>query len=124
MGVPTLTLRGEHMIARQGASLLHAAGLDDWIVNDIDEYERKAIAFATDLPALAQLRSRLRDHVGNSPLFNAKQFAADWTHLISETYQHHTSQPITAKHNTLTVRRITNGSNPPHPPQSPHQTPD
>ena len=124
MGVPTLTMRGEHMISRQGASLLHAAGLDDWIVNNIDEYERKAIAFATDLPALAQLRSRLRDHVGNSPLFNAKQFAADLTHLISKTYQHHTSQPITAKRNTLTVRRITNGPNPPHPPQSPHQTPD
>ena len=124
MGVPTLTMRGEHMISRQGASLLHAAGLDDWIVNNIDEYERKAIAFATDLPALAQLRSKLRDHVGNSPLFNAKQFAADLTHLISKTYQHHTSQPITAKRNTLTVRRITNGPNPPHPPQSPPQTPD
>ena len=123
MGVPTLSMRGEHMIARQGASLLRAAGLDDWIVNDISEYERKAIAFASDLPALAQLRSKLREQVGNSPLFNAKQFAADLTHVINETYQRHTSQH-TANRHTITVRRITNVSNPPHPPQSTHQTPD
>ncbi len=124
MGVPTLTMRGKQMIARQGASLLRAAGLDDWIAHDSDEYERKAIAFATDLPALAQLRGKLRKQVSNSPLFNAKQFAADLTHLISETHQRHTSQQITANHNTLMVRRITNVPNPPHPPQSPRQTPD
>ena len=123
MGVPTLSMRGEHMIARQGASLLRAAGLDDWIVNDINEYERKAIAFASDLPALAQLRRTLREQVGNSPLFNAKQFAADLTHVINETYQRHTSQH-TANRPTITVRRITNVSNRPHPPQSTHQKPD
>lgn len=89
MGVPTLTLQGEHMISRQGAALLHAAGLDNWIADTIEEYQQKAIAFASDLPALAQLRAGLREHVRISPLFDAQQFAKDFTHVITQTYWQH-----------------------------------
>ncbi len=75
MGVPTLTLAGNTMIARQGASLLSAAGLNDWIASGEAEYVDKAIAFAADLTGLAELRSGLRQKVLASPLFDAARFA-------------------------------------------------
>jgi predicted O-linked N-acetylglucosamine transferase (SPINDLY family) len=75
MGVPALTLRGDRYIGHQGESLLHAAGLPDWIAADRDEYVRKALAFAADRDALAQLRAALRERVAASPLFDAQRFA-------------------------------------------------
>jgi len=75
MGVPTVTLAGNTMIARQGASLLSAAGLNDWIASSEAEYVDKAIAFAEDLPGLNALRSGLREKVLASPLFDAARFA-------------------------------------------------
>jgi protein O-GlcNAc transferase len=75
MGVPTMTLAGETLIARQGASLLTAAGLPDWIAKDEDDYVAKALAYAADLEGLARLRAGLRAQVAASPLFDAARFA-------------------------------------------------
>jgi predicted O-linked N-acetylglucosamine transferase (SPINDLY family) len=75
MGVPTVTLAGDRLIGRQGASLLTAAGLADWIAPTPEEFVRIAVARATDLPTLAQLRSNLRNVVLASPLFDAPRFA-------------------------------------------------
>src|SRR5690606_40578017 len=71
MGVPTLTLRGQTLIARQGASLLSAAGLEEWIAEDIHQFHSKALAFSADILALNALRLSLRDRVRESALFNA-----------------------------------------------------
>jgi predicted O-linked N-acetylglucosamine transferase (SPINDLY family) len=75
MGVPTLTLAGDTMIARQGASLLTAAGLPEWVAASLEEYVQKEIAFAADLPTLVGLRAGLREQVLASPLFDAPLFA-------------------------------------------------
>lgn len=75
MGVPTLTLAGDSMIARQGASLVTAAGLPDWVAASRDDYVARAIALAGDLPRLAALRNALRDQVRTAPLFDAPRFA-------------------------------------------------
>lgn len=74
-GVPTLTLAGASLIARQGASLLTAAGLPDWIAETSDDYVQKAVAFAGDIDALATLRAGLREQVLASPLIDGARFA-------------------------------------------------
>jgi predicted O-linked N-acetylglucosamine transferase (SPINDLY family) len=75
MGVPTLTLAGGTLLSRQGASLLTAAGLRDWVATSVEDYQRKAIAFAGDPAGLAQLRQRLREMARQSPLFDGSAFA-------------------------------------------------
>jgi predicted O-linked N-acetylglucosamine transferase (SPINDLY family) len=75
MGVPALTLRGDRFIAHQGESLLHAAGLGDWIAPDPDEYVRMAVAFAADRFGLGQLRASLRERLAASALFDAPRYA-------------------------------------------------
>ncbi|MES2014126.1 MAG: tetratricopeptide repeat protein [Pseudomonadota bacterium] len=77
MGVPTLTLAGDTLIARQGASMMTAAGLSDWIAENKAEYVDKALLFSRDLEQLAKLRSQLRKQVLASPLFDADRFATN-----------------------------------------------
>lgn len=75
MGVPVVTLRGDRFVAHQGESLLHAAGLANWIAGTRDEYVMLALSYAADRPALSALRSRLREQAGGSPLFDARRYA-------------------------------------------------
>jgi predicted O-linked N-acetylglucosamine transferase (SPINDLY family) len=75
MGVPTLTLAGDTLLSRQGASLLTAAGLDNWIATSKADYVDRALALAGDIARLAVLRAGLREQVKSSPLFDAPRFA-------------------------------------------------
>ncbi len=87
MGVPVLTLRGTRMIARQGAALLHNAGLADWIADAPEAYLQQAVARAADLPALAHLRARLRAQVPASPIFDASRFAGHFHDALREMWR-------------------------------------
>ena len=78
MGVPTVTLAGNTMVARQGASLLSCAGLKDWIAVDYEGYVAKALAHAADLEKLTLLRAELRQQVLASPLFDGPRFARNF----------------------------------------------
>jgi protein O-GlcNAc transferase len=78
MGVPTLTLAGDTLLARQGAGVLTAAGLGDWVATSVADYVDKAVTLAGDLPKLAALRAGLREQVSASPLFDAKRFARNF----------------------------------------------
>lgn len=75
MGVPTLTLVGDSLVARQGASLLTAAGLPEWVATSEAEYVEKAIQLTADLLRLAKLRAGLRTQVLASPVCDAPRFA-------------------------------------------------
>ena len=63
MGVPTITLAGDVMHARVGASILAHLGLHDCIAETPDAYVDRAIAWAGRIDALAGLRAALRDRV-------------------------------------------------------------
>jgi len=78
MGVPTLTLAGQSLLSRQGASILTAAGLSNWVAFSTDEYLEKAVAFAKDTAALSDLRLKMRHNIEETPLFNGKRFAQNF----------------------------------------------
>lgn len=75
MGVPTLTLAGGSLIARQGASLMTAAGFPDWVASTTEEYVAKALAFSADLQGLSDLRQKMRARVLGSALYDAERFS-------------------------------------------------
>ena len=75
MGVPTLTLTGDTLLEKQGASLLSCVGLSDWIAEDENDYIQKAVAFANNKPVLHELKQNLRATIKVSPLVDAKRFA-------------------------------------------------
>lgn len=77
-GVPVLTKRGDSFVSRVGESLMHSAGLDDWVAADAADYVRRAVGFAADLEALQSLRAALPSRVAASPLGDAPRFAANF----------------------------------------------
>jgi len=74
MGVPTVTVPGETFASRHSVSHLSNVGLADWVAADVATYVELAVARASDLPALAALRSELRARVKASPLCDAPRF--------------------------------------------------
>ncbi len=75
MGVPTVTLAGDSMIARQGVSMLTSAGLPEWVAERPQDYVAKAVAFGSDVAALDLLRRSMRERVRGSALFDTRRFA-------------------------------------------------
>jgi protein O-GlcNAc transferase len=84
MGVPTLTLAGRTMLSRQGATLLHVVGLDDWVADSEQSYVDLAARHASDVPRLSALRRELRERARLSPLFDAPLFAQRLTQALRE----------------------------------------
>lgn len=75
MGVPTVTLQGSNLVGRQGACLMAAAGLSDWIAGSRADYLALARRKAADVVALSELRKDMRARLQTSPLFDAQSFA-------------------------------------------------
>ena len=63
-GVPVLAFYGDRWASRTSASLLAAAGLQDWLMPDLNAYVKKAIALAIAPQNLAALRQNLRAQLG------------------------------------------------------------
>lgn len=98
MGVPTLTLTGNTMIACQGASLLHAVGLENWVVNTQADYVNQAMYWAKHLNHLASLRQQLRQQVQASPLMQGAQFAQDFETLLFDLWHTHLTNATNHAH--------------------------
>ncbi len=75
MGVPVVTLRGDHHRSRVGTSILSRIGLDECVADDEDAYVSIATALARDTERRARLRNGMRDRM--APLCNAPSFARD-----------------------------------------------
>jgi len=75
-GVPVVAVAGRGFAARMSASLLHAVGLPELAVPDLDAYRALAVALAADRPRLAALRARLAANVATMPLFDTPRFVA------------------------------------------------
>jgi predicted O-linked N-acetylglucosamine transferase (SPINDLY family) len=87
MGVPVLTLAGERFLSRQGVGILMNVGLPEWIATDADDYVARAVSHAADLQHLSDLRSRLRQLVLASPIFDAPHFARNFEASLRGMWQ-------------------------------------
>lgn len=76
MGVPVISMADRPPLGRLGATLLHAAGLDDWLAQSEDEYLAIAVRAASDRQALGDLRATLRARLQASPLRDEQGFVA------------------------------------------------
>ena len=73
-GVPVITKQGESFSARVCSSLLTSLSLEELIVEDSVEYEKKAFSIATNSIYLQDLKYRLNQNRTNSTLFDTKIF--------------------------------------------------
>jgi protein O-GlcNAc transferase len=75
MGVPTVTLAGRTHASRLGVSVLSAVGLDSLIAPTPEGYVERAVALASDLPKLSELRAGLRERMSQSPVCDGLRVA-------------------------------------------------
>lgn len=78
MGVPVVSLAGEHHVSRVGVSLLSNAGLADLVADSEDEYVEIAAQLASDFQNLALIRGALRGVLKGSRLLDDAGMAADF----------------------------------------------
>ncbi len=83
MGVPVLTIAGENFCGRMGASIMHHAGLADWIAKTEDDYICIAQQKANQPIELFTLKKTLREQLRQSPLFDNKGF----TNALEDAYR-------------------------------------
>jgi protein O-GlcNAc transferase len=83
MGLPVVSLRDRPSMGRVGALILHGAGMDEWIADTEQQYLDKLVALASDIPALADIRSGLRQRMLASKLCDP----LDFTRRMEQTYR-------------------------------------
>ena len=87
MGVPVVTLRGDRHCSRVGAALLAQICLNDWIVDDCDEYVSITLKKAAQSQELQQLRSSLRDKISSSTLADGDRHAREVLRISRELWR-------------------------------------
>lgn len=75
MGVPVVTLAGQDLVSRMGASMLHVLELEDLVSINDDEYVTSVVRLANDRPRLEKLRYTLRKRMLDTPLGNGLLYA-------------------------------------------------
>ena len=79
-GVPVLTFTGDRWASRIGASLMHNAGLSEFVAATLEDHVAMAIALANDpqTPArLDDLRRMMRERLRRAPVCDVRRFARD-----------------------------------------------
>ncbi len=96
VGVPVISLHGRNCVSRSGLSILKALGLGELVASTPEQYAEIAVALATDVERLEQLRGGLRNRFEQSPLRDEKRFAANFEELLQTAWGRYL-----AKHNTM-----------------------
>lgn len=89
MGVPVVAMKGDRFLTHICESMLHAAGLEEWIAQDIQDYVTRAAAVAMETHKLSSLRAALRGQLLASPLCDARRFARNLEAAFDEMWSIH-----------------------------------
>jgi predicted O-linked N-acetylglucosamine transferase (SPINDLY family) len=74
VGLPVLTLSGRTFASRMAGALLTAAGMEELITYDLQEYEEAAVALAASPERCARLRGHLAEVHDHGALFDTPKF--------------------------------------------------
>ena len=73
-GVPVITCAGESFASRMAGSLLHTIGLQNLVTYSLEDYERLAVALASNPAELLERRKQLARNRELSPLYDTQRF--------------------------------------------------
>ncbi|MFN3075890.1 MAG: tetratricopeptide repeat protein [Alphaproteobacteria bacterium] len=76
MGVPIITMNGQHTGVRASVATVSAIGLPELVATSPDEYVDKAAALVNNPDRLERMRMELRDRMERSPFMDYRGFAS------------------------------------------------
>ena len=88
-GLPLLTVAGEAFPSRVAASVLRAAGFDEGITDNVDEYKRRALEWATRPEQLLAHRQQVRAHRARAPLFDTRNYVRHLERAFQTMWERH-----------------------------------
>lgn len=102
MGVPTVTIAGQHHAGRFGYAIMANLGLPEFIANDDEDFVAKVVEIASQPERLAKLRQSLRQRITQSVLCDHERlttnieenYRAMWLQWLEDTNAH----PANNKH--------------------------
>lgn len=97
-GTPIVTMPLENMASRVAASLLAASDCQELVASDIEDYQRKVMDLATNLPRLRALQRRLHSKRCTSRLFDTKMWISDFEDLLSAVIEDFAAGGLTTTH--------------------------
>jgi predicted O-linked N-acetylglucosamine transferase (SPINDLY family) len=74
MGVPVISLRGDRLVGRLGATVLENAGMAECVAANRADYVRKAVELGRDADRLAAIRAGMRTKLAASVLCDVAGF--------------------------------------------------
>ena len=86
-GLPVLTLAGNSFAGRMGASVASAVGKSQFICQTVEEYQQKAVYWATHSGKLKILRQELINNQKDLPLFNLAEFVSNLESAYQQMWQ-------------------------------------
>jgi predicted O-linked N-acetylglucosamine transferase (SPINDLY family) len=92
-GLPLITCAGQTLVSRIAGSQLHAIGLPELVTTDLADYERLALALATQPELLGRYRGRLAVQRQTMPLFDMARYARDFEAAMQAIWAQHQGQP-------------------------------
>ena len=98
-GVPLVARMGDTFAGRVSASVLHAVGMPELIVDSDAEYVALADALCKDPDRCEKLRTRLLAARASAPLFNTQGFSRDLGRLFRAMWQNH----LTGRHSAINL---------------------
>jgi protein O-GlcNAc transferase len=84
MGVPTISLRGDHHSDRVGVSILSTLKMNEFIAETEDEFVEIAQKFDSDRLSLLSVKRGLRESLLNSPLCDGKALTTELEDVFEE----------------------------------------
>ncbi len=94
MGVPVVTLLGHHFAGRMAGDIVVHAGLEEMAVSSKKAYVECALALASDLDRLRNLRSGLRERLRASPLCDGAAYARSVENLYRSLWERSRNQQV------------------------------
>ena len=77
VGLPVLTLMGKTIASRVAGSILKQVNLNELIIENKENYKKKAIELATNTNKLSQIKKKLANTIQHSPLLDSVKFTKD-----------------------------------------------
>ena len=91
MGVPVVAVSGENFCGRMGASILHHAGMSDWVAADTVQLIEILKEKTTDLQTLRSFKEALREQLKNSAICDQVGYADEVSGLMQRAWQDYCS---------------------------------
>ena len=85
-GIPVVTLKGTHFASRVSSSILNSLGLNDFITESCQEYERKIISLINQ-DKINSAKNLVKQKINNSEILNVKSFAESFEKALLKCFK-------------------------------------